>query len=213
MAKSIIILSVSLLLIIAVLIMLKYSGEASESDEASRSGYPNPAGDPYIPASPKPKEAKEKHPPKPKEPKPKEPVKKEPKLEPLPVVDLPKKVDLPCAGFVATRETSLAEIIDRYYGDYKSDKTRVIDNKSLRKELLAVLATYNGMSDSSVPVKIRETLKLPEIYVVVSGDTLDGIARRFYGKSTAVDRIYDVNPKLHTRGKGYLRIGWLLILP
>ncbi|MCK4601398.1 MAG: hypothetical protein KAU28_02960, partial [Phycisphaerae bacterium] len=147
MAKSVIILTVSLLVIFAVLLMLKYSGSADDPKESTQGAYSNLDGDtgePYVLPESQGEETPEEDKVKPEmpdnheQPVPEEVVEEKPDPpapeQPKPV-DLPEKIVLPCNDFVATRETSLSEIVDRYYGEYKSGGTRMVDDRLLRKEL------------------------------------------------------------------------------
>lgn len=52
----------------------------------------------------------------------------------------------------------------------------------------------------------------PETYTVVKGDTLGGIARKFYGKASAWKRIQDANADL-LKGKTVIRPGMKLQIP
>ena len=52
----------------------------------------------------------------------------------------------------------------------------------------------------------------PEIYTVVKGDTLGGIARKFYGRASAWKQIQDANADL-LKGKTVIRPGMKLTIP
>lgn len=52
----------------------------------------------------------------------------------------------------------------------------------------------------------------PETYTVVKGDTLGGIARKFYGKASAWKRIQEANADL-LKGKTVIRPGMKLQIP
>ena len=52
----------------------------------------------------------------------------------------------------------------------------------------------------------------PEVYTVVKGDTLGGIARKFYGKASAWKKIQDANADV-LKGKTVIRPGMKLSIP
>ena len=52
----------------------------------------------------------------------------------------------------------------------------------------------------------------PETYTVVKGDTLGGIARKFYGKASMEDVIFRANSK-KLKNRNALRVGMTLVIP
>jgi len=62
------------------------------------------------------------------------------------------------------------------------------------------------------PKPEAEARQIPETYVVQEGDTLYGIAKRFYGRLSAWRRIRDAN-KTMISTDGRVRVGDTLKLP
>lgn len=73
-------------------------------------------------------------------------------------------------------------------------------------------ATAADNAASAVPVAVAPAAAEPEVYTVAKGDTLGGIARKYYGKASAWKRILDANSAL-LKGKTLIRPGMKLQIP
>lgn len=71
-----------------------------------------------------------------------------------------------------------------------------------------VAAEANAAVDGGAAAPVAES----EVYTVVKGDTLGGIARKYYGKASVWKRIQDANSDL-LKGKTLIRPGMKLQIP
>ena len=65
---------------------------------------------------------------------------------------------------------------------------------------------------AAVPAPVAADNAAPETYTVVKGDTLGGIARKFYGRASQWTRIQEANKDL-LKGKTVIRPGMKLAIP
>lgn len=74
-------------------------------------------------------------------------------------------------------------------------------NEATRTSALLIAGDVKGVSrivadDLRFPEPVEEEKEKIEIYEIVSGDTLGGIAKRFYGKASLYTRIHAANKEL-----------------
>ena len=72
------------------------------------------------------------------------------------------------------------------------------DNKAIRERAILLAGNVKGVekivADNLVaPEPPPEEVSKDEIYEIVSGDTLGGIAKKYYGKASAYMRIFEAN--------------------
>ena len=74
-------------------------------------------------------------------------------------------------------------------------------NEATRRSALLIAGDVKGVEriiadDLTFPEPKEEERDKVEIYEIVSGDTLSGIAKRFYGKASLYTRIHEANKEL-----------------
>ena len=74
-------------------------------------------------------------------------------------------------------------------------------NEATRSSALLIAGNVKGVEkliadDLTFPEPAEEEIEKIEIYEIVSGDTLGGIAKRFYGKASLYTRIHEANKEL-----------------
>ena len=74
-------------------------------------------------------------------------------------------------------------------------------NEATRTSALLIAGNVKGVErivadDLTFPEPKEEEKEKVEIYEIVSGDTLGGIAKRFYGKASLYTRIHEANKEL-----------------
>lgn len=79
-------------------------------------------------------------------------------------------------------------------------------------EARAAIEAKEAEQQSAMAMLVAESTKRPKKYVVESGDTLRGIAKRFYGSKAAWERIRDAN-KTVTTPSGDVKAGVTIVLP
>jgi nucleoid-associated protein YgaU len=72
------------------------------------------------------------------------------------------------------------------------------DNASIRERAILIAGNVKGVAkvvadDLIAPEPPPEEVSKDEFYEIVSGDTLGGIARKYYGKASAYMRIFEAN--------------------
>jgi len=74
-------------------------------------------------------------------------------------------------------------------------------NEATRNSALLLAGNVKGVEkiiadDLTFPEPVEEEKEKVEIYEIVSGDTLGGIAKKFYGKASLYTRIHEANKEL-----------------
>ncbi|MEL7186449.1 MAG: peptidoglycan-binding protein LysM [Pseudomonadota bacterium] len=72
------------------------------------------------------------------------------------------------------------------------------DNQAVRDKAILLAGNVKGVEkviadDLVAPEPAPEEVSKDEIYEIVSGDTLGGIAKKYYGKASAYMRIFEAN--------------------
>lgn len=101
--------------------------------------------------------------------------------------------------YVTQADDNLTTIAEQFYGDgslwrkiYNANKELIGENPDLIQAgwTLTIPDGEAGSPEAGGPEPI------PEIYVTKDGDTLTGIAERYYGDGSLWRRIYDANKKV-----------------
>ncbi|MGI9263089.1 MAG: peptidoglycan-binding protein LysM [Woeseiaceae bacterium] len=72
------------------------------------------------------------------------------------------------------------------------------DNQKVREQAILIAGNVKGVEkvvadDLRAPEPKPEEVSKDEVYEIVSGDTLGGVAKKFYGKASAYMRIFEAN--------------------
>jgi len=75
------------------------------------------------------------------------------------------------------------------------------ENEATRNSALLIAGNVKGVEkiiadDLTFPEPVEEEKEKIEIYEIVSGDTLGGIAKKYYGKASLYTRIHEANKEL-----------------
>ena len=85
-------------------------------------------------------------------------------------------------------------------------------NICLRRGSKLAAAPVMVAAPAAAPAPVAADNAAPETYTVVKGDTLGGIARKFYGRASQWTRIQEANKDL-LKGKTVIRPGMKLAIP
>ncbi len=122
----------------------------------------------------------------------------------------------PTTPYTVQRDDTMETIAKGWFGQYSkwiliAQENPFVDPRKLKVgQVLRLPARDSRLED--IPQEVFDEYLKEVRYIVSSGDTLSGIASRFYGKASLYSLIYDANRNV-LRSENDLQLGMELVIP